>query len=180
MSESEVHSWLKSLSPGMKLERFSPNFESRGFRSRRSLRYVKNDDLDTFFDSPDKPLLAEKRVLEAELQKLKEDSTPSRQQSEPSKLQPKRLNWMQGGENANLSLGDQQSNARQSVMSQPSQHSQSKTSPLDRRAVEHSENLQVLAVQVESAKQQLEYKRKTIENMETKKAANPKHVQCVM
>ena len=26
---SEVFSWLKSLSPGMKLERFSPYFESR-------------------------------------------------------------------------------------------------------------------------------------------------------
>ena len=51
---SEVHSWLKSLSPGLKLERLSTQFENRGFRSRRSLAYVKSEDLDAFFPSPDK------------------------------------------------------------------------------------------------------------------------------
>ena len=61
--KSEVYHWLKSLSPGMKLERLSLQFESRGFRSRRSLAYVKSEDLDSFFPSPDKLLLAERRVL---------------------------------------------------------------------------------------------------------------------
>ena len=45
--KSEVYHWLKSLSPGMKLERLSLQFESRGFRSRRSLAYVKSEDLDS-------------------------------------------------------------------------------------------------------------------------------------
>ena len=57
---SEVHSWLKSLSPGLKLERLSTQFENRGFRSRRSLAYVKSEDLDAFFPSPDKLLLCSK------------------------------------------------------------------------------------------------------------------------
>ena len=54
--KSEVHLWLKSLSPGMRLETLSPQFEVRGFRSRRSLSYVKSEDLDSFFPSPDKLL----------------------------------------------------------------------------------------------------------------------------
>ena len=54
---SEVHSWLKSLSPGLKLERLSTQFENRGFRSRRSLAYVKSEDLDGFFPSPDKLII---------------------------------------------------------------------------------------------------------------------------
>ena len=56
--KSKVYIWLKSLSPSMKLECFSPEFENRGFRSRRSLAYVKLEDLDSFFRSPDKLLLA--------------------------------------------------------------------------------------------------------------------------
>ena len=35
--------WLKSLSPGMKLERLLLQFESRGFRSRRSLAKALNN-----------------------------------------------------------------------------------------------------------------------------------------
>ena len=49
---SEVHSCLKSLSPGLKLERLSTQFENRGFGSRRSLAYVKSEDLHAFFPSP--------------------------------------------------------------------------------------------------------------------------------
>ena len=72
--KSEVYHWLKSLSPGMKLERLSVQFESKGFRSRRSLAYVKSEDLDSFFPSPDKLLLAERRVLDAELTNIKTES----------------------------------------------------------------------------------------------------------
>ena len=84
--KSEVYHWLKSLSPGMKLERLSVQFESRGFRSRRSLAYIKSEDLDSFFPSPDKLLLAERRVLEAELSSIK---------TEGGRLEPKRLNMTQ-------------------------------------------------------------------------------------
>ena len=55
--------WLKSLSLGMKLERLLLQFESRGFRSRRSLANVNSDDLDSFFPSADKLLLAERHVF---------------------------------------------------------------------------------------------------------------------
>ena len=87
--KSEVYHWLKSLSPGMKLERLSLEFESRGFRSRRSLAYVKSEDLDSFFLSPDKLLLAEGRVLEAELSNIKAESG---HQFNPNHLEPRRLN----------------------------------------------------------------------------------------
>ena len=54
-SPLEVHSWLKSLSPGLKLERLSTWFKVRGLRSIRSLAYVKSEDrLNAFFLSPDK------------------------------------------------------------------------------------------------------------------------------
>lgn len=154
-TKSEVHVWLKSLSPGMRLERLSPQFESRGFRSRRSLKYVKTDDLDIFFPSPNKLLLAEKRVLEDELKKITED-----QPSNVSKLQPKKLELAQPGTSACSQEWQYQPNLRQNY--------DSTASPLDRRAIEHTENLQVLSVQVESAKQQLGDKRKAFESMSDK------------
>ena len=87
---SEVHSWLKSLSPGLKLERLSTQFENRGFRSRKSLAYVKSEDLDAFFPSPDKLLLAERCVLEAELENIRSATEP-----QSTGLEPKRLNMTQ-------------------------------------------------------------------------------------
>ena len=63
---TEVFLWLKSLSPSMKLERLSPEFETRGFPARRSPAYVQTEDLDSFFPSPTKLLLAERRIFEAE------------------------------------------------------------------------------------------------------------------
>ena len=47
--KSEVYHWLKSLSPGMKLERLFLQIESSGFRSGRSLADIKSEDLDSFF-----------------------------------------------------------------------------------------------------------------------------------
>ena len=49
LGPSEVQSWLKSLPLGLKLERLSTQFENRGLRSRRSLAFVKYEDLDAFF-----------------------------------------------------------------------------------------------------------------------------------
>ena len=45
---------ISSISPGLKLERLLTQFENRGFRSRRSLAYVKSKDLNALFPSPDK------------------------------------------------------------------------------------------------------------------------------
>jgi len=77
--KSEVCMWLKSLSPGIKLERLSLQFESRGLRSRRSLAYVKSEDLDSL-------LLVERRVLESELNNIKTET------GQPNHLELRRLN----------------------------------------------------------------------------------------
>ena len=162
--KTEVFLWLKSLSPGMKLERLSPQFESRGFRSRRSLAYVKSDDLDSFFPSPDKLLLAERRVLEAELNTITTDSI-----RQPSNLDPKRLNMtsspsivVKSPVNETPPHGHQAASFDFGVATATNQSLQS---PLDRRAIELSENVNVLEVQVESAKSHLQMKRKAMDDL---------------
>ena len=161
---SEVHSWLKSLSPGLKLERLSTEFENRGFRSRRSLAYVKSEDLDAFFPSPDKLLLAERRVLEAELENIRSAAAPR-----STGLEPKRLKMAQNLESnayaANCSAQTPDSSVYGGFVSR-SESTQVKThSSLDRRALDLTENLQILLVQIESAKQQLEKKRKEMKEL---------------
>ena len=69
---SEVYQWLKSISSGLNLERLAKEFEIRGFSSFQSLKYLQKEDLDAFFPSPQKLLLAEKRILQEEINKLKE------------------------------------------------------------------------------------------------------------
>ena len=83
---TEVFLWLKSLSPSIKLEWLLPEFEIRGFRSRRSLAYVQTEDLDSFFPSPTKLLLTESRLLEAELNKIKAENNGQSTQREPKQL----------------------------------------------------------------------------------------------
>ena len=161
---SEVHSWLKSLSPGLKLERLSTQFENRGFRSRRSLAYIKSEDLDAFFPSPDKLLLAERRVLEAELENIRTGTAPR-----STGLEPKRLKMTQNLESNAAAASCSTEIPDSSIyagFSSRSESTQVKThSSLDRRALEHTENLQILLVQIESAKQQLEKKRKEMEEL---------------
>ena len=166
LGPSEVHSWLKSLSPGLKLERLSTQFENRGFRSRRSLAYVKSEDLDAFFPSPDKLLLAERRVLEAELGNIRSGTAPR-----STGLEPKRLKMTQNLEsnayagNSSAQTPDTNFYGGFSSKSESSATQVKTHSSLDRRALEHTENLQILVVQIESAKQQLEKKRKEIEEL---------------
>ena len=81
-----VFLWLKSLSLSMKLEWLLPEFETRGFHSRRSLAYVQTEDLDSFFPSPTKLLLAERCILEAELNKIKAENNGQSTQCEPKRL----------------------------------------------------------------------------------------------
>ena len=92
-SLSEVHSWLKCQSPGLKLEPLSTQFDNRAFRSRRSLGYVKSENrLDAFFPSPDKLLLAERRVLEAEPENMCSRTAPRSTCLELRRLRMKK-NW---------------------------------------------------------------------------------------
>ena len=146
---------------GLKLERLPTEFENRGFRSRRSLTYVKSEDLDAFFPSPDKLLLAERRALEAELENIRSAKAPR-----STVLEPKRLKMTQNLESNAYAVNCSAQKPDSSVyggFSSRSESAQVKThSSLDRRALDLTENLQILLVQIESAKQQLEKKRKEI------------------
>ena len=65
--KSEVYQWLCSISNGLELERLAGEFESRGFRTVDSLKYIKSSDLDVLFPSPHKLMMAEKRIIESEI-----------------------------------------------------------------------------------------------------------------
>ena len=69
--KSEVYQWLCSISNGLELERLAGEFESRGFRTVDSLKYIKSPDLDVLFPSPHKLMMAEKRIIESEIEKVK-------------------------------------------------------------------------------------------------------------
>ena len=80
--KSEVYQWLCSISNGLELERLAGEFESRGFRTVDSLKYIKSPDLDVLFPSPHKLMMAEKRIIESEIEKvkgLKSGQSPPRQ-----------------------------------------------------------------------------------------------------
>ena len=64
---SEVYTWLKSLPRGFGLEKCNRVFESCGFVTLSSLKHLRPGDIDAFFPSPEKLLLAEKNVLESEI-----------------------------------------------------------------------------------------------------------------
>ena len=68
---SEVYQWLCSISNGLQLERLAGELESRGFRTVDSLKYIKSSDLDVLFPSPHKLMMAEKRIIESEIEKVK-------------------------------------------------------------------------------------------------------------
>ena len=82
---SEVFNWLKNLPGGLRLEKCSKEFESRGFQSLSSLKYLHPGDIDAFFPSPDKLLLAEKRILETKI-KVVVDSENGRLPLKPVEL----------------------------------------------------------------------------------------------
>ena len=69
-SMSEVYKWLKNLPGDLKLEKCGKEFESRGFHTLESLKNLSPGDIDAFFPSPEKPLLAEKRILESEIKAI--------------------------------------------------------------------------------------------------------------
>ena len=76
---SEVYTWLSSISHGLNLERLAPEFERRGFQSMHSLKYIGQNDLEVITNSPDKLLLAERRILEKELEEIKKPSLQSKE-----------------------------------------------------------------------------------------------------
>ena len=111
MSEgkSEVFLWLRSISNGLGLERLAEDFESRGFRKTSSLKYIRSSDLDVLFPSPHKLLLAEKRIIETELEQLKRQENPGQkaQTLPPRELFP---STSQGSRESSVSSPTQASN----------------------------------------------------------------------
>ena len=71
---------MSSISQELNLERLALEFERRGFQSMHSLKYIEQNDLEVIINSSDKLLLAERRILEKELEEIKKPS-----------LQPKEL-----------------------------------------------------------------------------------------
>lgn len=68
---SEIYKWLESISNGLHMERLSEHLETRGFRTISSLKYLKTSDLDVIFPSPQKLTMAERRIIECEVEGIK-------------------------------------------------------------------------------------------------------------
>lgn len=90
-ASSEVREWLCSISHGLDLQRLAPSFESRGFKTKTSLAYLEKNDLEIIINSPDKLLLAEKRIIEKELENIKRPSFEPKELF-PPKNQPLQVN----------------------------------------------------------------------------------------
>ena len=69
---SKVYSLLKSPPRDLSLEKFSRVFGSHGFLTLSLSKYVRPGDINAFFPSPEKLLLAEKRILESEIKGIVE------------------------------------------------------------------------------------------------------------
>lgn len=181
MSEpkSEVYLWLHSISNGLGLERLAVEFESRGFRKTSSLKYIKLSDLDVLFPSPHKLLMAEKRIIESELERLKQGnpgknlSLPPRELFPPSStekgfgvssvLSPSNLvfNVMQLNNNGTVSANIESETAEENKAPQVGSQT---NSYLQRREAQLKEDNVLLAAQIESAREMLTEKSRMFEN----------------
>ena len=92
---SEVYQWLCSISNGLQLERLAGEFESRGFRTVDSLKYIKSSDLDVLFPSPHKLMMAEKRIIESEIEKVKSLKSGQLPPREPFPALPRQVSYDQ-------------------------------------------------------------------------------------
>ena len=184
---SEVFEWLRSISNGLNLERLAKEFEVRGFVTRQSLKYIQKEDLDAFFPSPQKLLLAEKRILQTEINNLKEPTLPPRElfpsvqdqkqpfspsavvqhiNDKPSGMLPALVTSGVNLRPATLHL--QSLENAQPADSKP-EPTQSSSSYLDRRQVQLSQDVQLMQVQLNSAKHQLALRKKEIDDCEKNK-----------
>lgn len=168
---SEVYNWLSSISHGLNLERLAPEFERRGFLSKHSLKYMAQNDLEIIINSPDKLLLAEKRILEKELEELKKPPL------QPKELFPvpytgslqvvnNHINSAVVGSSSNVSVeGAGASLEKQSAANESTQQS---TSYLEKKGGELTENLSIIQTQIRSATDQLETVRNQYEQASSK------------
>lgn len=151
---SEVKKWLLEIGlPG--LERLSKEFESRGFSTRKSLEYLEDGDLDYIFASPgEKLLLAEKRAITKELQRVRASSAINNLSNAGPR---KQLDFKQSF--------DQQNQVPPAHF--PEEPQPSTKTPLDNRAQELSESIRLLEVQVMSAEQHVQKLKAEENSLET-------------
>ncbi|KAL9968278.1 hypothetical protein ACROYT_G026632 [Oculina patagonica] len=147
---SEVFKWLQNLPGGLKLEKCSEQFERRGFSTLESLRYLRPGDVDAFFPSPEKLLLAEKRILESEIKALV-DPENRRTPLRPVELCT-RFNSAAGLNSNMLSTTP----CAESTSGPSTSANGQENKPLDKKANEMKENLLVLEVQISSAVDELQ------------------------
>ena len=166
---SEVYTWLKSLPGGhLVLEKCSRVFESRGFHTLSSLKYLRPGDIDAFFPSPEKLLLAEKRILESEIKGIV-DPESRRTPLRPLELSKRFNSYNDTWENYYASSSYQTAPSNQSLppnflptttaacnTAERSIAGGQEMKPLDRKRDEMNENLLVLQVQITSASGQLQ------------------------
>lgn len=186
MSEpkSEVYLWLNSISNGLGLERLAVEFESRGFRKTSSLKYIKLSDLDVLFPSPHKLLMAEKRIIESELERLKQENPGQNLSLPPRELFPSSTrkgfdgNSVSSHSASNLVFNVMQLNNSPNINSTVSANIESETaeenkapqvgsqtnSYLQRREAELKQDNVLLAAQIESARSLLTEKSQIFEN----------------
>ena len=186
-AKSEVFLWLRSISNGLGLERLAEEFESRGFRKTSSLKYIRSSDLDVLFPSPHKLLLAEKRIIETELEQLKRRQENPGQKAQT--LPPRELfpSTIQGSRESSVSSPSQASNLVlfNNVYSMTntgtvsanieSENAEEKKAPqvcnqtssyLQKRETELKQDSELLAVQIQSVRDLLTEKTRAFENYE--------------
>ena len=170
---SEVYRWLSSISHGLNLERLAPEFERRGFRSIHSLKYIEQNDLEIILNSPDKLLLAERRILEKEIEDIKKPSL------QPKELFPTPASTSLQVTNPNNSAFvlttsspvASCSNVFADGMAVPSISQSSAVNDSATKSVtynELSENLTIIQTQIRSANEQLEIARSQHEQASSK------------
>ena len=176
--KSEVYRWLSSISHGLNLERLAPEFERRGFRSLHSLKYIEQNDLEIIVNSPDKLLLAERRILEKEIEDIKKPSL------QPKELFPTPASTSLQVTNPNNSafvlttsspvascskvFADSMAGPSISQSSAVNDSATKSVTYLDKKSNELSENLTIIQTQIRSANEQLEIARSQHEQASSK------------
>ena len=165
-SMSEVYKWLKNLPGDLKLEKCSKEFERRGFHTLELLKYLRPGDTDAFFPSPEKLLLAEKRILESKIKAIadpKSKRTPLR----PLELSQRFDSFSEMNCYAASSYDSQMSPSNfppllEISLPTPCNTTESsiaggqENKPLDRKRNEMKENLLILEVEISSASGELQ------------------------
>lgn len=141
--ESEVCKWLKSLSDEtLNLERRAARFHSMGFHSLKSLKYLKATDVDEIFANDTPPLLlAEKRILQQELEALGQ---------KPTVASGKISCTTTSAAGPSSSFGSVTQN-----QCAPNTSTKQLSSPLDAKQTEMNHNLKFLETQIKSANEHI-------------------------